>query len=142
MEPGETRGAMSLPGATVEVEIFYEDTDCGGVVYYANYLRYFERARTLAMRGMGIDVAKWAKDGVLFTVIRAQIEYKAPAMYGDILEVETVIRDVKGARLTFDYSITNKRDGRLTVTGATDMACVDSAMKPRRIPDEITKIIS
>ncbi|MGK7344254.1 MAG: acyl-CoA thioesterase [Candidatus Nitrospinota bacterium M3_3B_026] len=125
-----------------EVYIYYEDTDIGGVVYYANYLRYFERARTKAMIERGVDPAEWAKKGVVFTVVRAEVDYKSPATYGDTLIVKTGISDVKGPRLTFTYEVTDKRDGRLIALGKTGMACVGEGMRPRRIPDEIVERIA
>lgn len=120
-----------------DIDIFYEDTDCGGVVYYANYLKYFERARTLMMAGLGVDMAGWTKRNVTFTVYRAEIDYKGPAVYGDTLVIETDIADVKGSRLTFTYVVTNKRTGEVTAMGLTKMCCVNERMKPRRIPEEI-----
>jgi len=121
------------------IDIYYEDTDCGGVVYYASYLRFFERARTQALIGRGVDPAEWMRRGVLFTVTRAEVDYKSPAAYGDRLIVETKIENVKGSRLTFAYTVTNERNGGLVVTGKTDMACVNDRMRPRRIPPEIVE---
>lgn len=125
-----------------EIYIYYEDTDIGGVVYYANYLRYFERARTRAMIERGVDPARWAGKGVVFTVVRAEVDYKSPATYGDTLVVRTGITGVKGSRLSFTYEVTYKRDGRLVALGRTDMACVGEGMRPRRIPDEIVERIA
>lgn len=119
------------------IDIYYEDTDCGGVVYYANYLRYFERARTRLLADRGVDAARWMREGALFTVYRAEVDYKGPAMYGDRLIVETTVGEIKGSRLTFWYTVTRERDGAVTAAGLTRMACVGDSMKPRRIPDEI-----
>ena len=85
----------------------------------------------------GISAAQWAKDNVLFTVFRAEVDYKAPACYGDTLVIETSISQIRGARLTFDYVVTNEPTGAVTVTGLTKMACVNERMRPRSIPDEI-----
>jgi len=119
------------------VEVYYDDTDCGGVVYHANYLNFFERARTQLFKSVGVFPAEWMKKDVIFAVIRANTEYKGPAFYGDTLEIETAITDVRGARLSFTYSVKRGPGGPLIVTGRTDMACVSSAMKPIKIPDEI-----
>ena len=122
-----------------EVEIFYEDTDCGGVVYYANYLRFFERARTRMMISLGVDPAAWQKKGIAFAVHRAEVDYKAPAAYGDRLLIETTISDVTATRLTFNYTV---RLGEKTiVTGLTKMACVGPSFRPAAIPDEIVEKI-
>ncbi len=124
------------------IDIFYEDTDCGGVVYYANYLKYFERARTAMLLDRGVNPAEWMKKNIMFTVTRAEIDYKGPAAYGDSLVVETDITEAKGSRLTFNYIVTNKRTGRLAAAGLTKMACVNERMKPRRIPQEILEKIT
>jgi len=80
--------------------VYYEDTDAGGVVYHANYLRYAERARTEALRQAGIPHADLvAKHGLMFMVHRAEIDYVRPAMLDDSLEVETETLDVGGATL-------------------------------------------
>ena len=69
----------------MEIRIYYEDTDCGGVVYYANYLKYFERARTHYLEARGVSVAEMLKGGIQFMVVRADIEYRSPGRYGDRL---------------------------------------------------------
>ncbi|HJM83374.1 MAG TPA: YbgC/FadM family acyl-CoA thioesterase [Nitrospinota bacterium] len=124
-----------------KVEVFYEDTDCGQVVYYANYLRYFERARTHYFKELDVDLAKWAAGGVTFTVYRAEIDYKSPAVYGEILTVLTDLEETKGSRLIFSYKVTSDSDERVNALGITKMACVGENGKPRRIPDEIIQVI-
>ncbi|VAX17743.1 Tol-Pal system-associated acyl-CoA thioesterase [hydrothermal vent metagenome] len=124
------------------IEVYYEDTDCGGVVYYANYLRFFERARTKHFKERGVDPAEWMEKGVVFTVTRAEVEYKAPSKYGDTLVVDTDVESRGGARLTFTYKITKENDGALIVTGKTEMACVNDRMRPQRIPDQIMEKIT
>jgi acyl-CoA thioester hydrolase len=119
------------------IDVYYEDTDCGGVVYYANYLKYFERARTQMLIHHGVNPAEWMKKGVVFTVARAEVEYKSPAVYGDRLCVDTKIAKLKGARISFSYSVMRERDSHLLVTGVTDMACVNEKMRPIPIPEEI-----
>lgn len=118
------------------VDVYYEDTDCGGVVYYANYLKFFERARTQMFISLGVNPAEWMKQGIIFAVTRAETEYKSPAVYGDRLEVATELSNVRGARLSFTYTIT-RNGGELLVTGRTDMACLGPGMKPVKIPQEI-----
>lgn len=125
-----------------EVEVYYEDTDCGGVVYYANYLRFFERARTHVLKSMGFNPAKLAREGVVFAVTHAEVDYKSPAVYGDKLIIETVIGSVRSARLFFSYRITRESDEQLIVTGRTDMACVNDKMRAQRIPKEILEKIN
>lgn len=119
------------------IDVYYEDTDCGGVVYYANYLKYFERARTQMLIHHGINLAEWMKKGVIFAVVKAEVEYKLPAMYGDNLLVEAKITRLKGARVSFSHRVTRNADGQTLVTGVTDMACVNKEMRPIPVPEEI-----
>lgn len=125
-----------------EIEIYYEDTDTGGVVYYANYLKYFERARTELLKSLGVDPALWVKRGVTFAVTKAEATYKGNAAYGDTIVIETEVKPLRGARLVFDYKVTHKADGRTLVTGRTDMACLNGKMRPRRTPEEILELLS
>jgi acyl-CoA thioester hydrolase len=127
---------MNEPHRT-PVDIYYEDTDMGGVVYYANYLKYFERGRTELLKSLGVDPAAWAKVGVTFAVVHAAADYKRPAVYGDRIAVETRVEAQRGTRLAFTYRIVRPADETTLVTGRTDMACLNESMRPRRIPDEI-----
>ncbi|MBI5137572.1 MAG: YbgC/FadM family acyl-CoA thioesterase [Nitrospirae bacterium] len=120
----------------MEIRVYYEDTDCGGVVYYANYLRYFERARTEFLRGRGVDVAHWMERGFLFTVAEAHAKYLASAVYGDLLRVSTRVTAVGRVRFDLAHAITRASDGRVLVTGGTTMACVNSG-RPARVPAPI-----
>jgi len=124
-----------------EIKIYYKDTDCGGVVYYANYLRYFEIARTEHLEKREINLPQYQKQGILFTVVNANIEYKAPALYGDIITVETAVEKIKGASFNVLYRISRKKDLVLLVTGSTKMACVNLEMKPIIMPDEIRRAL-
>jgi acyl-CoA thioester hydrolase len=69
--------------------MYYEDTDCGGVVYYANYLRYVERARTEFFESRGVSLRKLMDEGVYFVVVEAALKYLSPGRYGDIMAIET-----------------------------------------------------
>ncbi len=111
---------------TIEIRIYYEDTDCGGVVYYANYLKYFERARTSHLESVGIDLKhlQFAEEKRFFVVTSAQVDYHAPAHYGDILLVESTIEEVRGASLNFVHKVTGKAGGRKLVTGRVKLASV------------------
>lgn len=121
----------------LEVKIYYEDTDSGGVVYYANYLRYFERARTELFAEKGFSVAELAKQGILFVVAHAELDYKSAAALGDILQIEIKITEPTKVSFWVDYTVKRKADDKVIVTGRTRMACVDSNMKIRKIPLEI-----
>ena len=86
--------------------VYYEDTDAGGVVYYANYLRFAERARTELLRSQGIGQTQLAQDtGILFVVLDATIQYKSSAKLDDMIRVETRIQDLSSARAIFDQRL-------------------------------------
>ena len=122
------------------VRIYYEDTDCGGVVYYANYLRYMERARTEHLRERGIELGAWAEKGLYFVVTRVEITYKAPARYSDLLDIETAVTDVSRASLTFSHTVRDQ-NGRLIAEAIVVLVCVSDG-RPRRIPEEIISSLS
>ncbi|RMH43898.1 MAG: acyl-CoA thioesterase [Deltaproteobacteria bacterium] len=110
-----------------------------GVVYYANYLRYFEAARAAFLRAKGgshRDLDAW---GVALPVAEAHCKYHRPARYEDVLEVDARVTELRGASLRFDYAI--RRDGELLVTGYTVHACVDAGGRPRRIPGPLRDLI-
>jgi len=121
----------------LDVKIYYEDTDCGGVVYYANYLRYMERARTeyLESRGFGVK-ALITDEGTIFMVLRVEIDYRSPARYGDTILVETRVRDVTRATMIFEHVMRDKGTGRVFVECMAKMVIVDPHGKPKRLPVE------
>ncbi|HET6371359.1 MAG TPA: YbgC/FadM family acyl-CoA thioesterase [Nitrospiria bacterium] len=125
----------------MEIRIYYEDTDCGGVVYYANYLRFLERARTEYLRERGIEVADYGAKGILFVVSAAQLSYKAPARYNDLLDVDLKICNASKASLTFSHKIRRKNDKVLVSDGEITLVCVDSNFKPRPLPEEIRALL-
>lgn len=123
-----------FPVMKIPVRVYYEDTDCGGVVYYANYLRYFERARTEYLRSLaGLHHEK----DVIFVVRRAEAEYLGPCRYDDLLEVETVVAAVTGATVTFGHAIRKDGDDRELVRGRVTLACVGADGRPARMPAEV-----
>jgi len=118
------------------VKIYYEDTDCGGVVYYANYLRYMERARTEYLASRGCSVKKLMDEGTVFMVLRAEIDYRAPARYGDTIEIETWVSDISRVTMVFNHTMKEKTSGRLIVECKAKVVCVDKVGKPKRLPEE------
>ena len=118
---------------TIEVRIYYEDTDCGGVVYYANYLKYFERARTQYLEERGLSVAGLMANGTVFVVVHAEVDYRSPARYGETLVVETVISDTSAASFTFAHIVKEKVSGRVVVEGSARLAATDGNGKVKRL---------
>lgn len=124
---------------TIEVKIYYEDTDAGGVVYYANHLRYMERARTEYMAGRGAPVDRLIKEGVYFLIARVEVDYRSPARYGETIVVETWVPEITAASVLFSHVMKEKTSGRLIAEASARAVCVDPSHKPRRIPAEVAK---
>lgn len=127
----------------MQKRIYYHDTDCGGVVYYGNYLKYLEEARTEYMDKRGLPVKKLADDGVLFVVARQEIDYKSPAAYADLIDIETSVSNIGAAKIEFGYTIKKAGEDKIIVSAKTIMVCVDRNLKPQVIPDGVReKILS
>jgi acyl-CoA thioester hydrolase len=120
----------------LEIKIYYEDTDCGGVVYYANYLKYFERARTEYLESRGRSVAALMEQGTVFVVVHAELHYRSPARYGDTLVIDTAVTESGAASFTFEHVITEKTSGRVIVTGSARLASTDGQGKVKRLDKE------
>jgi acyl-CoA thioester hydrolase len=126
---------------THPIRVYYEDTDLAGIVYYANYLRFIERARTEWVRSLGIDqVALRAEQGTLFAVARVEADYLAPARFDDVLEVRTDVRDIGGARITLAQDVW-RRDRRLFASVVTLVALTDQG-RPARLPQALRARLS
>jgi acyl-CoA thioester hydrolase len=124
-------------GFTLEVRVYYEDTDAGGVVFYANYLKFMERARTEWLRELGFEQDRVMEaDGVVFAVTRANLDFRKPARFNDLLEVTASIKRLGKASFNLFQEIF--RDGELLVRGDVKLACVDKQdFSPARIPERI-----
>lgn len=109
--------------------IFYHDTDCGNVVYYANYLKYFEEARTLFMAQKGFSVLALIQRGLYFVVARQEVEYKYSVRYADEIDVSTRVLEISDIKIVFENIITNQ-NGRLCTKGKTTLVCVDRTGMP------------
>lgn len=117
----------------MEIRIYYEDTDCGGVVYYANYLKYFERARTQFLEDHGLTVVGLLKEGTQFLVAHAELDYRSPARYGDTLTITTKLSAVGNASLTFSHVIRERTSHRVVVEGSAKLVTVDLDGKVKRL---------
>ena len=125
----------------MNVRIYYEDTDAGGVVYHANYIKYLERARTEFFRSHGFLVAELARNGFVFPVVKLEIDFKAPALHDDLLSVVTSPVRVGGSSVTLCQKVIRQNDGKLLVDGLVTLACISPAFKARRIPLEIRQML-
>jgi acyl-CoA thioester hydrolase len=131
----------SQPGAEIgfvwPIRVYYEDTDAGGIVFYANYLKFFERARTEWLRACGIDQRRLAAEtGALFVVRSTALDYRAPARLDDMLNI--VSRIERLGRASVDFSQEAWLGSTLLATGTIRVGCVDSvALRPAAIPPPV-----
>lgn len=124
--------------------VLFGDTDQMGVVYYANYLRYFEAGRNELLRHLGLPYLRWEAEGVQLPVIEASVRYRRPARYDDELELKTTVSAVGRTRVSMAYELFRVLEGRLEerlVTGATSHAAVSAAGKPIRLPDRFRRVL-
>jgi len=120
------------------IRVYYEDTDLAGIVYYANYLKFIERARTEWVRELGIDQGRLkAEAGVVFAVRRVEADYLSPARFDDLLEVETELLETTAARIVLAQRVRRGEallfDARVTLVALTD------AGRPARLPAEFRR---
>lgn len=126
------------------VRVYYEDTDSGGVVYYANYLKFMERARTEWLRSLGFEQdGLLREEGIVFAVRRVSIDFRRPARFNDALLVKSQIGQLQKASLTFHQRIIRVADELLLVHGDVQVVCVDlESFRPTPIPQNILLRIS
>jgi tol-pal system-associated acyl-CoA thioesterase len=117
----------------IKIKIYYEDTDAGGVVYYANYLRFMERARTEFLAEKGINIAELHNQGLFFVVIHVDISYKRPVRLGETVDVSTEVVEVKSASMTMRNRVC--KDNIVMVDALITFARIDRSGRPRRLPD-------
>ncbi len=123
----------------MHVRVYYEDTDCGNVVYYANYLKYMERGRTEYLRERYIELADYHNQGFVFAVAEVNVKYRQPAHYNDLITVETKISDLTTITMVFESTLYNQKNVRLAV-GTAKIVCVDAETgKAAKIPGDFNK---
>ncbi len=125
----------------MDIRIYYEDTDCGGVVYHSNYLKYMERSRTELLRDLDIDLANFHDQGLLFAITEANLKFRFPARYNDLITINSTITEVTSYRVVFESEIYNQ-DGKLCVKGSVKMVGFYAETgKVARFPDKILSIL-
>lgn len=124
------------------VRVYYEDTDLGQVVYYANYLRFIERGRSEWLRAAGVDQRQLLDDeNLAFVVRRVEADYLRPARFDDALEIVTTLDHAAGSRIVVAQAI--ERDGMTLFTARVTVVCVDlRTMRPHRVPAKITAALT
>ena len=127
---------------TFPVRVYWEDTDAGGVVYYANYLRFLERARSEWLRALGVDQVRMLREERLqFVVVEANIRYHRPARFDDELVVSVRLKERRGASVVFQQEIRRgAEDGELLISASIRAACLASdSLRPRPLPAALTQ---
>lgn len=125
----------------VKYRTCYEDTDAGGVVYYANYLRYMERGRNQYLRELGRSIREYQDAGILFIVVEVNVKYRSPAGLDDDLVVETWIKEGRRSSVTFGQRVKREGEESVLVEGTVRVACLGSNLRPRRLPEELLDAI-
>ena len=123
----------------IDKKIYYYDTDAGGVVYYANYLKHLEEGRNEFCKNKCVDLAALALAGVEFSVVHVEVDYKSPARYGDIVRIYTRIDKIGDSSIHFSQEI--KKEQTLLIQAKTVWACIDKKFKSRPIPDELVGLL-
>jgi len=125
-----------------EQRVYYKDTDHVGVVYYANYLKWFEIGRTEILRQVNFDYKQFKKQGLIAPVVEVKCNYKEPVRYNDLIIIKTTIDKIGNSSIKFDYKIINKKTKNLLAEGYTVNVFVDiKTMKSKSIPEELRKAL-
>ena len=128
-----------------QARVYWEDTDAGGIVYYANYLKFLERARSEWLRARGISQRALALDpGVIFSVVALEAQYRRPARLEDLLAISCEPAREGGASLTFGQRVWREgTEGELLLSASVRVACLDArSLKPRRLPEVLVRELS
>ncbi|MEZ5499850.1 MAG: tol-pal system-associated acyl-CoA thioesterase [Steroidobacteraceae bacterium] len=131
-----------MSGSVTQIRVYWEDTDGGGIVYYANYLRFFERARSEWLRALGFRQSELQHDpGVVFTVVRVEVDYHRPARLDDLLVVSCTPSAAGKVSLEFQQEIRRSdAGGELLASALVRVACLNArTMRPARFPAAIAK---
>jgi acyl-CoA thioester hydrolase len=129
--------SISVKTTTSMVRVRYAETDKMGIVYYANYLVWFEIGRTDWLRDTGWTYRAMEEDGIQLPVIEAHCEYRQGARYDDEVEIRTRAQKLSPVRIQFDYEAVRRADGAVLATGYTVHATIDRQGRPTRMPDRV-----
>lgn len=131
-----------MPTSVTRLRVRYAETDKMGVVYYANYLVWFEVARADLLRSLDWSYREMEESGVVLPVIEAHCEYQRPARYDDEIEVRTEGEMMSGVRMRFRYTVVRAADGVVAAHGHTVHAAVDLDGRPRRLPQRLRQVFA
>ncbi len=125
----------------MEHHVYYHDTDAGGVVYYANYLKYLEEARTEWLAKRGVVLRDWVAKGITFAVYECNVRYKSPARYGDTIVSSAKLKEHSPVKLTLTQAVRIKASQRLLVEAEVTLVCLDQNFKVMKIPEQIQNVL-
>ena len=134
--------AFPTPDVWLAHRVSYGETDTMGLVYYAEYLHFFERSRSEYIRTLGMSYAEVEKRGLLLPVREAQCRYRSPARFDDLIWIHAGISEWGRASLTFTYEIFDEARTRLLVTGMTQHACINPQGRPIPVPGWLRELLS
>ena len=138
----EAPSLRPAPARTTRLRVRYAETDRMGVVYYANYLVWFEVGRTEWLRQTGWTYREMERDGISLPVIEAHCEYRRPARYDDEIEIATQGNLVTPIRIRFDYEVVRTANGTVAAVGHTMHAAIDIDGKPCRLPSRVRETLA
>ena len=127
--------------SSLTVRVNYSETDQMGVVYHANYLIWFDRARTELMRDTGLSYKELEQQGVYLAVAEVSVRYRAPARYDDLVQVRCWVRELASRRVTFGYAVDRAATGELLATGQTALVSLTHAHAITRIPAHVHDLL-
>lgn len=122
----------------IQIRVRYAETDRGGLLHHANYLVYFEQARTELLRSVGGNYKQMEDSGFFLVLSKVEVKYKSPAHYDDVLTIRTTVTRTSPIRLEHRYEVFNQ-DGRFVAEGFTTLACVDRTGKLQHMPEWLTE---
>ena len=131
-----------MSAVEVRVRVIYGDTDQMGVVYYANYFRYFELSRSEYFRQRGGSYIDVEKRGLMLPVVDALCSYRAPARYDDMLVVKCTVTRLKRASIEFSYEVRKDAEAAILCTGKTMHACINREGRPTALPEDVVKLLA
>ena len=123
-----------------ELRVYYEDTDLAGIVYYANYWKFIERARTEWVRSIGVDQGRLRdEEGIVFAVRHVEADYLVPAKFDDVLQVETRLQSASGVRIVLAQDV--KRDSEVLFASRVTLVALSGSGKPARLPADVRQAL-
>ena len=126
----------------ISVRVYIEDTDAGGIVFYGNYLKFFERARTDFLRSVGIEQSVTIENNLIFVVRRIAVDYKLPARLDDVLTVSCAVKSIRPTRVVFAQTANRSNDGANLVKAEVEVVAISmDTLKPRALPDTLLKTL-